>query len=296
MTRRIVILSHGDSVVPELLAALHARGVRPHALVLYASSPLREWRALPPARRVAALPLVPLRWARRRLRLRPTRETRERVGAVVVTGPLNGRAMARDLRRLAPDVLFLAGCGILSPEILAIPREGTVNAHPALLPWVRGNGAVENSILLGVPLGCTAFWVDPGIDTGRVIARRLVAVPGGETLKELNTAARALWVEMTASLAATAAAGPLPAGGAQGTRFPLRRAVRDPEGRAAVAAAVQRGVPRALFERWRPFCDPGDLSLPPDADPPAPAAAESSVSLAAGGDPGAAGAASRATR
>ncbi|HET7229624.1 MAG TPA: formyltransferase family protein [Longimicrobium sp.] len=266
MSRRVVILSHGDSAVPELVAALHARGVRPHALVLYAASPLREWRALPPGRRVAAFPLIPLRWARRRIRLRPRREVRGRVGRVVITGPLNGRSMEKAVRRLRPDVLLLAGCGILSPEILAIPREGTVNVHPALLPWVRGNGAVENSILLGVPLGCTTLWVDPGIDTGRVIARRLLPVAGGETLEALARFLRALWVEMAADLAAAAADGPLPAGTAQPARHPLCRAVRDPERRAAVARAVERGVPSTLFERWRPFADPRDLALPPAAD------------------------------
>ena len=266
MSRRVVILSHGDSAVPELLAALHTRGVRPHALVLYTASPLREWRALPPAKRVAAFPLIPLRWIRRRIRLRPGRQVRGHVGRVVITGPLNGRSMEKALRRLRPDVLFLAGCGVLSPEILAIPREGTVNAHPALLPWVRGNGAVENSILLGVPLGCTAFWVDPGIDTGRVIARRLVPVTEGEALEALRRGVRALWVEMAAALAAAATAGPLPPGTAQPARFPLCRAVRDPERLAAVARAVERGVPATLFERWRPFADPRDLTLPPAAD------------------------------
>jgi methionyl-tRNA formyltransferase len=191
---------------------------------------------------------------------------REGAGRVVVTGPLNGREMARDLRRCRPDVLFLAGCGLVSAEILGIPREGTVNAHPALLPWMRGNGAVERSILGGVPLGCTAFWVDPGIDTGRMIARRLLRVAGGERMAELSRALRALWVEMMAELVTAAAAAPLPAGTPQPARFPLCRRVTTPRERAAVDEAVTRGVPRTLFVRWSPFCDPGTLSLPVDAD------------------------------
>lgn len=265
MSRRVVIVSRGDPAVPELLRALHERGIRPHALVLYIASPLAEWRALPWARRIAAFPLLPARWLRRRVRLRPDRETRQRAGQVVVTGPLNGPAMLRDLRRRRPDVLFLAGCGLVSPQLLSIPREGTVNAHPALLPWMRGNGAVEHGILRGVPLGCTAFWVDPGIDTGRMIARRMMPVAGGETMAALNRGVRALWVEMMAELIAAATAGPLPEGTPQRARYPLCRRVTEAE-RAAVDDAVTRGVPRALFERWRPFCAPGTLELPPAAD------------------------------
>lgn len=273
MSRRLVILSNGDPLLRDLLAALEAQGVRPSALVLYPASPLREWRALPWPRRIPALPLVPLRWLRRRLRLVPSRERRGRVERVVVTGPLNGRAMERDLRRLRPDVVCLAFGGILSPAILSIPAETTVNVHTGLLPWIRGSGAVANSILRAIPLGCTSFRLDPGIDTGPVLARRLVPVRGGETVEELKTAVRALWLEMTAGLVHDAMRGPLPAGTVQPARFPLCRAVRDPASHAAVDAAVRAGVPKAAFEAWRPFCDLRGLSLAPDAPVPEDAVA-----------------------
>jgi hypothetical protein len=34
-------------------------------------------------------------------------------------------------------------------------------------------------------------------------------------------------------------------------------------------AAIARGDAKALLDRWAPFCDPADLSLPADADPAA---------------------------
>lgn len=259
--RRVVILSSGDDLLAGLLSALAARGVRPHALVLYPAGVLQGWRTLGLARRLAALPLLPVRATVRRLRLRSRRGLRRQVEKLVVTGPLNSRAMVADLGRLQPDLLFLAFTGIVSPAVLAIPREGTVNVHPALLPWVRGNGAVDNSILLGVPLGCTAFWVDRGIDTGRLIARKLVHVEGGETREDLGRETRAVWREMAAEMVEAASRGALPEGTAQPAIFPLGHAVREAGRRTAVAEACERGVPRLLYERWKGCCGP-DLRLP----------------------------------
>jgi len=52
-------------------------------------------------------------------------------------------------------VLVLGGGGILQPHIIATARSGVLNAHLALLPWVRGCGVVGYSLdeacLLGFP-------------------------------------------------------------------------------------------------------------------------------------------------
>ncbi|HSU12792.1 formyltransferase family protein [Longimicrobium sp.] len=262
MKRRVVVVTRGGVQVARMLARLDARGARPAAVLVYVDGPART--GAPGAIRRA------LRWARRRLRAwRAARELRG-AATVSVTGPLNGARMVRDLRSLAPDVLLLAGCGVVGDEILAVPREGTVNVHPALLPWIRGNGPVENSVLRAVPPGCTAHRVDAGIDTGPIISRRLVRLAGGETLGDLRRAAGALWVEMAAEIAAAAAAGPLPAGTPQHERHPLCRAVTDPAALAAAEAAAAAGAPKIVFDRWAARCDPGDLSLAPDALAPGP--------------------------
>ncbi|HEV7587127.1 MAG TPA: formyltransferase family protein [Longimicrobium sp.] len=259
MTRRVVILSPGGEFAHRLLALLAERGIVPNALVLYVPGVAREWRKLRSARgRLLALPLLPLRAAGRRLRLRLDRRLRGAAPRVVYTGPLNGARMASDLRRLDPDVLVLARCGLLDPRLLAIPREGVASVHPGLLPWIRGNSPLANSLRCGVPLGGTAFWVDAGIDTGALIERRLVPVTGTETLDQLREGMFRLWVEMTADLVAAAGEGRIAPGTAQAGRFPLCRTVPDPAGAAAAA--------KALLDRWSGLCDPERLSLPPAAD------------------------------
>jgi methionyl-tRNA formyltransferase len=259
---RVVILSSGGEFTHRLLAALAERGMEADALVLYLPSARRYLQRLGSARkRLLALPLLPARWAAWRLRLRRQRFGR---GArrVVVAGPLNGAGMARTLRALAPDVMLLAQCSIVSPGILAIPARATVNVHPGLLPWVRGNGPFANALLRGVPLGCTAFRVDAGIDTGPILRRRLLEVGADDTLQALREGLYRLWVEMSADVVADAAAGRLPEGTPQGARFPLGRTLPDEE----AARAAEGGRAKALFDRWRPFCDPRDLALPADFD------------------------------
>jgi len=267
MTRRVVVLSSRVEFARQLLQTLNERGIRPDALLLCVPGLAREWRALPSAaRRLRALPLLPLRWAKRRLGPRLDRRLRAGGQRVVLTGPPNGARMAKALRRLDPDVVVLARCAvILEPQVLSIPREGVVNVHPGLLPWIRGNSPVTHAVLRGVPLGASAFRVDPGIDTGPVLERRLLPVRGGETADQLWDALHRLWVEMTADLVWAALAGPLPAGTPQPGRFPLCRGSAPAE-RHAAAEALGRGEARARFERWLPLCDPVHLSLPLDAD------------------------------
>jgi methionyl-tRNA formyltransferase len=251
MSRRVVLLSSGTAFTSDVLAGLARRGAAVHAVLVYA--PPR-----PPG--VAAL----LRWVAGRVRLRAARRLRVGTGRVVFTGELNGARMVRDLERLAPDVLVLAHCGLVRPNVLSIPREGTVNVHAALLPWVRGNSPLANSLLREIPLGSTAFRVDEGIDTGRILARRLLPVAGGESVAALRAALHRVWVEMTVDLAVAAAAAPLPPGRPHARRLPLCRTVSDAD--ADVGLRVGRGDAKALFERWRPLCD-ASLSLPDDADP-----------------------------
>ena len=246
---------------------LRARGPLPElTLLLSRERTANRRQPLPWPERLRELLLAPPRAAGQHLRHRRT--AREAGGGtrVVITGRLNGAWMTRDLRRLAPDVVVLAGCGLLAPKVLEIAREGVVNVHPGLLPWIRGNDPLANSLLRGVPLGATAFRVDAGIDTGGILERRLVPVRGGESRNDLRLAMDRLWVEMTAELVAAAAAGPLPAAQPQRGRFPLCRAIADPARQAAVEAAVSDGTARALFERWRSAPGPAGVTLLPDAD------------------------------
>ncbi len=87
------------------------------------------------------------------------------------------------LARHALDLLVLGGTRILEPRIFA--HAPALNAHPGLLPEVRGSASVAWAIHLDAPVGCTCHFIEAGIDTGPIVVRRELAVRRGDTYQKL---------------------------------------------------------------------------------------------------------------
>lgn len=188
-----------------------------------------------------------------------------RCARVTQVGGMNGPRLLRRLRELQPDWIILGGGGILRPEVIRTARVGVLNVHPALLPWVRGCGVVGASLEHGVAVGATLHYVDPGIDTGAIIERRLLSIrPDDTLLGTLELAAMELSAEMMAdAVEAIVRRGEVPAGTAQAGRYPLFRWL-DAAGQARQSAVAATGRAHQLYEAWRPLCvDPARGILPP---------------------------------
>ncbi len=104
-----------------------------------------------------------------------------------------------EARRLAPDLLLSVQYDrILKVPLLAIPRHGSYNLHFGPLPRLRGCFPTKWAILDDEPGGLAFHCIDPGIDTGDVIARALVPLAPDETDKtlygKLVAAGKALFV------------------------------------------------------------------------------------------------------
>lgn len=111
----------------------------------------------------------------------------------------------RDLLEVdKPDVLVLGGTRIIKPNILEIPRQSTVNAHPGLLPWLRGSASVGWALYKDMAQGATAHFVNPGIDLGDIIVSRELPVYRHDTYESINfriaTLAGELMAEAVTSL------------------------------------------------------------------------------------------------
>jgi methionyl-tRNA formyltransferase len=78
------------------------------------------------------------------------------------------------VREIAPDVAVVTAYrGLIPPELLAVPACGFVNVHFSLLPRWRGASPVVRAILAGdEETGVTLMQLDPGLDTGPVLATR----------------------------------------------------------------------------------------------------------------------------
>ncbi len=95
---------------------------------------------------------------------------------------------------------------VVKPEFISLFPRGVVNLHPALLPYNRGQYPNVWSIIEGTPSGTTLHYIDPGIDTGDLIAQRRVEaepVDTGETLyRKLERASLSLIQDTWPSLKA----------------------------------------------------------------------------------------------
>lgn len=82
------------------------------------------------------------------------------------------------LASLQPDLILVATFRqIFKASVLSIPRIGTVNLHPSLLPRHRGPCPSQAALLDGSQMtGVTAHWMAQAVDTGNILVQRSLAV------------------------------------------------------------------------------------------------------------------------
>lgn len=177
--------------------------------------------------------------------------------------------LARALVRVRPDLLILAGTGIVPPPILRIPSVATLNAHPGLLPWVRGVCPLEHALLRGVPLGATVHAVDEGIDTGPII-RRVLLPPGdgGDDRIALMRRLEDTAIDALTDVVAAILRGESLPLRAQASRHPYGSWVSNDE-RAKAVTLLYAGEARRLYDTWRAAAG-GDVLPDDDAKLPGP--------------------------
>lgn len=92
------------------------------------------------------------------------------------------------LQAAGVELVVLAGFMRLvkAPLLRAFPRR-IINVHPSLLPKYPGLEAWKQALAAGeTSTGCTVHYVDEGMDTGEIIARRQVPVLPGDTPASLH--------------------------------------------------------------------------------------------------------------
>ena len=84
-----------------------------------------------------------------------------------------------ELKRESWDVFVVASFGkILPGSLLDIPRKGTVNVHPSLLPRLRGPSPIRSVILNDEKeTGVSVMLLDEQMDHGPLLAQKKVAIP-----------------------------------------------------------------------------------------------------------------------
>ena len=108
-------------------------------------------------------------------------------GAQVLDGSkLKERETIEAVEALSPDIGVSIFFGyIFKPEFIDLFPDGLVNLHPAYLPYNRGQYPNVWSIVEETPAGVTLHYIDAGLDTGDIIARKEVVVDAWDTGESL---------------------------------------------------------------------------------------------------------------
>lgn len=132
----------------------------------------------------------------------PVKRLAEQHGLHVLQPPaLKAPEAVAELAALRPDVIVVAAFGqILRPAVLDLPPYGCINVHASLLPRWRGAAPVQAAILAGDQVtGSTIMRMDPGMDTGPILAQAALAIApddsGGALTKRLAQQGADLLIE-----------------------------------------------------------------------------------------------------
>lgn len=119
-------------------------------------------------------------------------------------------ALKETVDSYTPDYVLSSGLmRIVGEEFVDAYTGRFLNTHPALLPSFPGAHAVRDAMAYGVKItGTTLHEVDAGVDTGRILEQRAVAVEHADTEETLHerikVAERAMIIDALERLSTTA--------------------------------------------------------------------------------------------
>lgn len=115
----------------------------------------------------------------------PLRQAAEQYALRVFQLPtLRDEAAAAALRELEVDLAVMAYVLQFAPQsFVNIPRHGTIQYHPSLLPRFRGPSSIHWPLILGkTETGLTIFRPTDGLDEGPVVLQKTVRIEPDDTL------------------------------------------------------------------------------------------------------------------
>lgn len=110
----------------------------------------------------------------------------------------NHKYVASVIRNWNPDLIVVYSMSqLLRENIFSIPRLGTINLHPSLLPLYRGpNPTLWQYADMVLNPGVTVHYIDSGEDTGDILAQATCDISLGEPLEIYNAMLQKKGVEL----------------------------------------------------------------------------------------------------
>ncbi len=99
-----------------------------------------------------------------------------------------GEGFLGAMRALDPDVSVVVAYGhILRPEVLGLPRHGSLNVHTSLLPELRGAAPIHWAVARGHDrTGITIMQMTEGMDEGPILLQREMPIAPDDTTSSLH--------------------------------------------------------------------------------------------------------------
>ena len=110
---------------------------------------------------------------------------------VLQPASLDDTGFAEELASRGADLFVVVAFSILPRRLLAVPRLGSVNLHPSLLPAYRGAAPIVWALFNGESeTGVTTFLLSRHVDKGDILLQERVAIEPEETAGELEARLR----------------------------------------------------------------------------------------------------------
>lgn len=131
---------------------------------------------------------------------------------IPVLQPLSLREFAVEQARDGYDLFVLASYGnILPQELLDVPKLGSLNVHPSLLPKYRGATPIQTALLEGQrETGVSIMLMDAGMDTGDIVLQERTPIAADERYGELHDRLAAFGAQALAHALDLARSGHIP--------------------------------------------------------------------------------------
>jgi methionyl-tRNA formyltransferase len=101
---------------------------------------------------------------------------------VIGVEELDDPAFYEKLKALEADLFVVVAFRILPTDILELPSKGSINLHASLLPKYRGAAPIHWAVINGEEkTGCTIFFLDEQVDTGKIIKQKATDIGKNET-------------------------------------------------------------------------------------------------------------------
>ena len=165
-----------------------------------------------------------------------------------------------------PDVLIVASFGqFLKTNVLAVPRLGTINVHPSLLPKYRGASPIQWALANGdTQTGVSVLYVTPRMDAGDLLAQAPFPIAPEDTFGTLEPKLAALGAQLLQEVLAGFRAGRTQGVPQDETQVTLARKLTKADGRVdwTLPAATIRNRLRGFMPWPGAFTElPGGLLL-----------------------------------